>query len=103
LVYVTVGSGEELKGIHPMDFGINEDHAFSLHDKNSAKETLAYNGGKGVDVILSNVRDQSVHQFWQCIAMCGRYIEFGNPEALGNGKARHGYLRGNTAFASLDL
>jgi NADPH:quinone reductase-like Zn-dependent oxidoreductase/SAM-dependent methyltransferase len=102
-IYATVGTDEKKKELLGMGYGIQENHILGSRDKFSAMKLRENTGGKGIDVILCSARGELMHEYWRCIATCGRFIEIGRTEVLENGKLSLGVFRRNATFASFDL
>lgn len=101
-IFATVGTSEK-KSTLAMDYGIAEDHIFGSRDRASASSILEATRGRGIDVILCSARGELMHEYWNCIAPCGRFIEIGRTEVLDSGKLNLDVFRRNATFASFDL
>ena len=102
-IYATVGTPEKKKKLLIMGFGIAEDHIFDSRDSFSAKALMDHTASRGIDVILCSARGQLMHDYWRCIANCGRFVEIGRTEVLENGKLYLDVFRRNATFTSFDL
>ncbi|KAI0508959.1 hypothetical protein F5B22DRAFT_658737 [Xylaria bambusicola] len=102
-IFATVGTTEKATKLLSMGFNIGEDHILDSRDKFSAKKLLQQTKGKGIDVILCSARGELMHEYWRCIANCGRFVEIGRTEVLDNGKLSLDVFRRNATFASFDL
>ena len=102
-IYVTVGTPEKKKALLTMGFGIVEDHIFDSRDSFSVKALMNHTAGRGIDVILCSARGQLMHEYWRCIANCGRFVEIGRTEVLDNGRLHLDVFRQNATFTSFDL
>lgn len=102
-IFATVGTEEKKSALLAMGFGIQEDHILHSRDRFSAKKLLEQTGGKGIDVILCSARGELMHEYWRCIATCGRFVEIGRTEVLDNGNLSLDVFRRNATFASFDL
>ena len=102
-IYVTVGTPKKQKELLHMGFGIAEDHIFDSRDSFSAKALMDHTAGRGIDVILCSARGQLMHEYWRCIATCGRFVEIGRTEVLDNGRLHLDVFRRNATFTSFDL
>lgn len=60
-------------------------------------------GAKGMDVILSGLPGETMHEYWQCIAPFGRFVEVGRDEVLKNGELSLKVFARNATFTSFDL
>ncbi|TGO55088.1 hypothetical protein BOTNAR_0252g00060 [Botryotinia narcissicola] len=72
-------------------------------DADPAQNLWDYTKGKGIDVILCNARDETMHNYWCRIAPMGRFVEIGRMEVLENGKLSLVIFRQTATFASFDL
>lgn len=86
-----------------MGYGIAEDHIFDSRDPFSAQAIMDHTSGRGVDIILCSARGQLMHDYWRCIATCGRLVEIGRTEVLDNGKSQLDVFRRNATITSFDL
>ncbi|KAI4256798.1 MAG: hypothetical protein LQ352_001923 [Teloschistes flavicans] len=102
-IYATVGTAEKKAVLLGMGYGIAEDHIFDSRDSFSAQAIMDHTSGRGVDVILCSARGQLMHDYWRCIASCGRFVEIGRTEVLDNGKLQLDVFRRNATFTSFDL
>lgn len=102
-IYATVGTTNKKAKLLEMNLGIAEDHIFGSREASSTTALLQLTSGKGVDVILSSARGEMMHEYWRCIAPCGRFVEIGRTEILDNGKLNLDVFRRNATFASFDL
>jgi NADPH:quinone reductase-like Zn-dependent oxidoreductase len=102
-IFATVGTPEKKSALLAMGYGIAEDHIFGSRDLASASIVLEVTNGRGIDVILCSSRGQLMHDYWTCIAPCGRFIEIGRTEILDSGKLNLDVFRRNALFASFDL
>ena len=102
-IYATVGTAEKKAKLLAMDLGIKEDHIFGSREASLATALHHFIGEKGIDVILCTARGEMMHEYWRCIAPCGRFVEIGRTEILENGKLNLDVFRRNAGFASFDL
>ncbi|KAI1175676.1 hypothetical protein F4777DRAFT_598427 [Nemania sp. FL0916] len=102
-IYATVGTEEKKQELLAMGYGIEEDHILWSRDRFSPKKLLEQTKGKGIDVILCSARGELMHEYWRCIATCGRFVEIGRTEVLDNGNLKLDVFRRNATFASFDL
>ncbi|KAL8669472.1 MAG: hypothetical protein Q9168_005934, partial [Polycauliona sp. 1 TL-2023] len=102
-IYATVGSTEKKKELLKMGYGVSEDHIFDSRDTFSAQALMDQTDGRGIDVILCSAKGQMMHDFWKCIANCGRFVEIGRTEVLENGKLQLDVFKRNATFTSFDL
>ncbi|KAL8783267.1 MAG: hypothetical protein Q9213_004743 [Squamulea squamosa] len=102
-IYATVGTAQKKKELLAMGYGIEEDHVFDSRDSFSATALMDHTGCRGLDVILCSARGQLMHDYWRCIADCGRFVEIGRTEVLDNGKLQLDVFRRNATFTSFDL
>ena len=102
-IYATVGNPEKKKELLNMGFGIAEDHIFPSRDSFSTKALMEQTANRGIDVILCSSRGQLMHDYWRCIANCGRFVEIGRTEVLDNGRLQLDVFRRNATFTSFDL
>lgn len=102
-IFATVGTEDKKRELLAMDYGIKEDHILWSRDRFSPKKLLEQTKGKGIDVILCSARGELMHEYWRCIATCGRFIEIGRTEVLDNGNLKLDVFRRNATFASFDL
>lgn len=102
-IYATVGTEEKKRELLAMDFGIQPDHIFPSRDRFTAKKLLEQTNSKGFDVILCSSRGELMHEYWKCIATCGRFVEIGRTEVLDSGSLRLDVFRRNATFTSFDL
>ncbi|KAI1406986.1 hypothetical protein F5Y13DRAFT_207084 [Hypoxylon sp. FL1857] len=102
-VFATVGTEEKKNSLLRMGYGIAEDHILPSRDRSTTKKLLERTSGKGIDVILCSSRGELMHEYWKCIATCGRFIEIGRTEVLDNGNLSLAVFRRNATFASFDL
>ncbi|KAF2181508.1 hypothetical protein K469DRAFT_589235 [Zopfia rhizophila CBS 207.26] len=102
-VFATVGTEDKKQELLKMNYGIKEDHILNSRDKFSAKKLLQLTDGKGIDVILCSSRGELMHEYWRCIATCGRFVEIGRTEVLDNGSLALNVFRRNATFTSFDL
>ena len=100
-IFATVGT-EEKKFI--MDtYGIPDDHIFYSRDLSFAKGIMRMTDGKGVDVVLNSLTGEAPRQSWHCLAFCGRFIELGKRDIVGNtGLDMEPFIR-NVTFSSVNL
>ncbi|KAL9085918.1 MAG: hypothetical protein Q9165_007401 [Trypethelium subeluteriae] len=102
-VFATVGTEKKKNKLLGMGYGIREDHILWSRDRFTAKKLLQKTGGKGIDVILCSARGELMHEYWTCVATCGRFVEIGRTEVLDNGKLSLSVFGRNATFASFDL
>ena len=102
-IFATVGTEEKKQELLSMGYGIEEDHILNSRDRFTAKKLLEQTGGKGIDVILCSSRGDLMHEYWRCIATCGRFVEIGRTEVLDNGNLSLDVFRRNATFTSFDL
>lgn len=102
-VFATVGTEEKKQELLAMGFGIAEAHILPSRERSTARKLLQLTGGRGVDVILCSSRGELMHEYWGCIATCGRFVEIGRTEVLNNGKLSLDVFQRNASFASFDL
>lgn len=102
-IFATVGTKEKKAELLNMGYGIKEDHIFWSRDKFTARDMLHQTAGKGIDVILCSARGELMHEYWRCIAFCGRFVEIGRTEVLDNGSISLDMFRRNATFTSFDL
>ncbi|KAI4212601.1 MAG: hypothetical protein LQ351_004673 [Letrouitia transgressa] len=102
-IFATVGTQEKKEELLNMGYGIKEDHIFWSRDKFTARDMLQQTAGKGIDVILCSARGELMHEYWRCIAFCGRFVEIGRTEVLDNGSISLDMFRRNATFTSFDL
>ena len=85
-ISVTVGTPGTQKELLSMGLDIAEDRIFDSRSSFSAKALMDHTAGRGTDVILCSVRGELMHDYWRCIANCGRFVEIGRTEILVNGR-----------------
>lgn len=101
-IFATVGT-EEKKGLIMDTYGIPDDHIFYSRDLSFAKGIMRMTGGKGVDVVLNSLAGEALRQSWHCLAFCGRFIELGKKDIVGNtGLDMEPFMR-NVTFSSVNL
>jgi NADPH:quinone reductase-like Zn-dependent oxidoreductase len=83
IVFATVGS--KLKKDFLMDvYKIPEGHIFYSRDTGFAQGIKRVTNGRGVDVIINSLVEESLIASWECIAPYGRFIEIGNKDIMSN-------------------
>lgn len=102
-IYATVGTPEKKEELLTMGFDIAEDHIFDSRDSFSAKGLMDHTASRGCDVILCSARGELMHDYWRCIASCGRFVDIGRTEVLDNGRLHLDVFRRNATFTSFDL
>lgn len=102
-IFATVGTEDKKRELLGMGFGIEEAHVLHSRERATARKLLRLTGGRGVDVILCSSRGELMHEYWGCVATCGRFVEIGRTEVLNNGKLSLDVFRRNASFASFDL
>lgn len=101
-IFATVGT-EEKKQLIIDNYGIPDDHIFYSRDLSFAKGIMRMTGEKGVDVVLNSLAGEALRQTWYCLAFCGRFIELGKKDIVGNtGLDMEPFMR-NVTFSSVNL
>lgn len=101
-IFATVGT-EEKKQLIMATYGIPDDHIFYSRDLSFAKGIMRMTDGKGVDVILNSLAGEALRQSWHCLAFCGRFVELGKRDIVGNtGLDMEPFMR-NVTFSSVNL
>ena len=81
----------------------SKDHIFDSRDPFTANALMERTADRGINVILCSARGQLMHEYWRCIASCGRFVEIGRTEILDNGRLHLDVFRRNATFTSFDL
>ncbi|CAO2655100.1 Nn.00g101640.m01.CDS01 [Neocucurbitaria sp. VM-36] len=102
-IYATVGTIEKKHELLRLNLGISPDHILFSRDASTPSLLMQLTKGKGIDVILSSSRGELMHDYWNCIASAGRFIEIGRTEILDKGHLSLAPFNRNAAFASFDL
>ncbi|KAI1858549.1 uncharacterized protein JN550_012596 [Neoarthrinium moseri] len=102
-IFATVGTEAKKIELLGMGYGIQADHVFPSRDRFTAAKLLEQTNGNGIDVILCSARGELMHEYWKCIATCGRFVEIGRTEVLDSGKLSLDVFGRNATFASFDL
>ncbi|KAF6807280.1 polyketide synthase [Colletotrichum musicola] len=102
VVHATVGSEKKKRFLVDV-LGIPEDDIFHSRNTSFAKGIKRVTGGRGVDVVLNSLSDDSLRASWECVARRGRFVEIGKADILANsGLPMNGFLR-NVTFSAVDL
>ena len=101
-IYVTVGSNEKKKLVMDL-YDIPEDHIFSSRGLSFVKGIKRMTDGRGVDVILNSLADDSLQGSWDCLAAFGRFVEIGKKDILAGKKLPMLPFNENRAFAAVNL
>ena len=102
IVFLTVGSNDKKKFL--MDnYGIPEDNIFSSRHTTFVKGLKRLTNDRGVDVALSSIAGEGLHETCKCVAKMGRFIEIGKRDILANTRLDMEMFNRNITFASVDL
>ncbi|KAI5803013.1 hypothetical protein EDC01DRAFT_702745 [Geopyxis carbonaria] len=97
-VYVTVGNEAKKKYLIET-FAIPEDHIFNSRNTSFAKDLMKATQGSGVDVTLSSVMGELLHETVACVKPLGIHIEIGQKDLIDHGNLDlHLFLRSQTFF-----
>ncbi|KAL4922406.1 hypothetical protein BDW62DRAFT_197082 [Aspergillus aurantiobrunneus] len=102
-IWATVGSVEKKRALLAMGFGIQDDHILHSRDQLSPRKLLERRRGRGMDVILCSARGELFQEYWNSIALNGRFIDIGRTEVLEAGTLDMNVFRRNVTFTSFDL
>ena len=102
VVYVTVGSMKK-KSFLMSNFDIPEQRIFSSRLTNFSRGIKRLTGGKGVDVVLNSLADDTVRESCACIAKFGRFVEVGKKDASVNARLSMEMFGRHVMFAAVDL
>ena len=101
-IYVTVGSNEKKKLIMEL-YDIPEDHIFSSRGLSFVKGIKRMTDGRGVNVVLNSLAEESLQESWKCLAAFGRFVEIGKKDILGKNKLPMLPFNENRTFAAVNL
>ena len=102
VVFVTVGSNEK-KVFLMNNYSIPEERIFSSRQTTFVDGLRLLTNGRGVDVVLSSIAGESLHETCKCVAKMGRFIEIGKRDILANTRLDMEMFNRNVTFASVDL
>ncbi|PKX97535.1 type I polyketide synthase [Aspergillus novofumigatus IBT 16806] len=101
-VFATVSS-ETKKSLLVDKYGIPQDHIFNSRDVQFAQGIRRMTQGRGVDVVLNSLAGEALRQSWHCIATCGRFVELGQRDIVGNtGLDMAPFIR-NASFHAINM
>ena len=101
-IFVTVGSDEKRKLLTD-SYAIPEDHIFASRGLSFTKGVKRMTGGRGVDVILNSLSDESLQGSWECLADFGRFVEIGMNDILKGSKVSMRPFARNCTFMAVNL
>ncbi|RHZ54247.1 uncharacterized protein CDV56_107115 [Aspergillus thermomutatus] len=101
-VFATVSS-ETKRSLLVDKYGIPQDHIFNSRDVQFAQGIKRMTHGRGVDVVLNSLAGEALRQSWHCIATCGRFVELGQRDIVGNtGLDMAPFIR-NASFHAINM
>ncbi|MCK8524321.1 type I polyketide synthase [Aquimarina sp. D1M17] len=98
-VYATAGTEE--KRDYLKSIGIN--NVYSSRSLDFAKEILETTSGKGVDIVLSALPKETMHQSLSALAPYGTYLEIGKKDILDNAALPMSLFNKNISFSAIDV
>ncbi|CAM1356215.1 SDR family NAD(P)-dependent oxidoreductase [Tenacibaculum halocynthiae] len=98
-VYATVDTEE--KQNYLKSIGVSNIYNFKSLD--FSKEILVSTKGKGVDVILSDLPKETLHQSMSILAPYGRYLEIGKKDIIDNTLLSMSFFNKNISYISVDI
>ncbi|KAL2829478.1 hypothetical protein BDW59DRAFT_159066 [Aspergillus cavernicola] len=101
-IFATVGS-QEKRDFLTNTYGIPDSDIFSSRDVSFAKDLLAATGGRGVDVVLNSLAGPLLHETWNCLAPCGRFVEIGKKDIQGNKRLEMRPFQHAVSYTAVDL
>ncbi|CAJ2508142.1 Uu.00g093280.m01.CDS01 [Anthostomella pinea] len=99
-VLATVRDDEEAQYLVDT-FELARGRIFSAHDASFAEGVLRETNGDGVDLALSSVMGDMLHETWRCVAEFGRMVEIGRSN--GAGKLDMGLFAQNRSYCAVDV
>ncbi|ORX93617.1 reducing type I polyketide synthase [Clohesyomyces aquaticus] len=101
-IFATVGS-QAKRDLLVKHYNIPRDHIFYSRDKSFAESLMKTTKGHGVDVIINSTQGRLLELSWNCIAICGRFVDIGLKDAyLRNHLPMHVFQR-SASFASVNM
>ena len=103
IIYATVETAEKRQILLDSGFGIKPENVFLSRTKCTAQRIKARTGGKGVDVILFSSNGEFMHEYWNCLAKFGRFIDVGRVDVMEGGQLDMQVFSGNATFSFFDM
>ena len=100
-IFTTVGSLQK-KELLVTHYGISEDHVLYSRDTSFAIGIMRLTEGRGVNVVLNSLADESLIASWNCLAPYGRFIEIGKKDILRNSNLPMLPFNKSVTFAAFD-
>lgn len=85
------------------NFGLRDDRIFQSRDTSFANDIMVATNGKGADLVLNSLADDSLQASWQCIGKYGRFVEVGKKDLLRNTRLEMAPFIRSATFSHFDL
>jgi acyl transferase domain-containing protein/NADPH:quinone reductase-like Zn-dependent oxidoreductase/SAM-dependent methyltransferase len=102
VIYATVGSSDKSK-LLTSQYGIPRERIFNSRDDSFAQGVMRATGGQGVDVIVNSQQGRLLEASWNCIAICGRFLDIGLKDAYQKGQLPMEVFTRNVVYAGINI
>ncbi len=84
-------------------FGLRKENILSSETNSICEDIMMATKGRGVDVVLSSLSGDLLHDSWNACAPHGRFIQLGKKDLVDAGKLDMDVFKRNATFSALDM